>query len=121
MSIKKPCKHPLCSQLTSSRHGYCRDHLDYRKDKRKEADSSRPNRIERGYTKDWIKLREEWLRGHPVCFGCGRINRQRPLLVHHVVPIADGGEALDPDNLRTYCGHCHDREHRRLNLEKEIS
>ena len=119
MTIKKPCKHPLCSKLTSSRHGYCRAHLDYRKEKLKQADGQRPNRIERGYTKDWYKLRDEHLRKQPVCQGCGRVNRQAPLLVHHVKPIADGGEALDPGNLRTYCTQCHDREHRRLTLTKE--
>ncbi len=119
MSLKKPCKHPLCSELTSARHGYCRDHLDYMKEKQKEADSSRPNSRERGYTTDWDKLRDEWLRAQPICQGCGRVNRQAKLLVHHIKPISDRGEALDRENLRTYCGPCHDREHRRLTLTKE--
>ena len=76
MSLKKPCKHPLCSGLTSAKHGYCRTHIDYMKEKHKEADSSRPSSRERGYTTDWDKLRDEWLRAQPICQGCGRVNRQ---------------------------------------------
>lgn len=32
-------------------------------------------------------------------------------LVHHIIPLEDGGSPLDLDNLETLCTTCHNREH----------
>jgi len=54
----------------------------------------------------WRKLRALVLRQHPVCALC---NRNAATLVDHIVPINDGGEPLDPANLRSLCASCHAR------------
>jgi HNH endonuclease len=42
-----------------------------------------------------------------ACRCCGTGEK---LGVHHIVPLAEGGAALDPDNLVTLCRTCHERE-----------
>jgi 5-methylcytosine-specific restriction endonuclease McrA len=42
-----------------------------------------------------------------ACRGCGA---RETLGVHHIVPLAKGGAALDADNLVTLCRRCHERE-----------
>ena len=36
------------------------------------------------------------------------------LCVHHIIPLAEGGERLDIENLMTLCRECHDRKHGRI-------
>jgi len=56
-------------------------------------------------TKRWARLRRRILdRDRWRCRRCGRAGR---LEVDHRVPIAEGGEALDPANLQALCRGCH--------------
>ena len=43
-----------------------------------------------------------------VCSRCGDTDR---LSLHHVVPLKDGGDPVDPSNLATLCHYCHREWH----------
>lgn len=50
------------------------------------------------------------------CRACGRAGR---LECDHVVPLDQGGAALDPANLQTLCRGCHIGKTRRENTERD--
>lgn len=53
----------------------------------------------------WPRVRREHLAKQPVCQACGRA---KTLEVHHIQPLHEGGQELDPSNLITLCGDpCH--------------
>jgi 5-methylcytosine-specific restriction protein A len=74
--------------------------------------AGRPARHEFYNTAQWQKLRA-WFRGqHPLCQECekqGAITPSR--IVDHIVPIEEGGSALDTENLQALCVACHNRKH----------
>jgi len=54
------------------------------------------------------KLRPNQLRNFPYCQIChekGRLSEAEE--VDHIVPIAEGGEPYDPNNLQSLCKRCH--------------
>jgi len=52
-------------------------------------------------SKDWPKLRNQWLQVHPRCAVCGE---QKHLEVHHLIPVHfDPSKELDVTNLITLC------------------
>ena len=56
-------------------------------------------------TKRWRKLRRRIFRRDGYrCRSCSRPGR---LEVDHIIPIASGGDAWDPDNLQSLCRGCH--------------
>ncbi len=56
-------------------------------------------------TRRWRRLRLLILeRDRRRCTRCGGSGR---LEVHHVRPVARGGDPFDADNLRTLCRRCH--------------
>ena len=80
-------------------HGRCAAHQRPRA-----PEQNRPSARERGYTAEWNRIRNQYLRANPSCEFCGAEARQ----VHHVVRIEDGG-THDWDNLRAVCMSCHNR------------
>ena len=67
-------------------------------------------------TRRWASVRAYVLdRDGWRCRGCGRPGR---LEVHHVAPLADGGDAYDAGNLETRCLSCHFAEHKRPPADK---
>jgi len=79
---------------------------------RDEHDATRGNAQDRGYDGDWQKLRAYYLRRHPLCERCEGDGRTTvAVLVHHIVPISDGGARLDERNLMALCVACHDAKH----------
>lgn len=59
-------------------------------------------------TQEWRKLRNWFIRANPLCNQCSR--RERLVLakvVDHIIPIEDGGEPLDVENLQSLCKPCH--------------
>ena len=62
----------------------------------------------------WRKLRAQILiRDGWTCQGrCKELGRTSAgSEVHHLLPIREGGEPFDPDNLRLLCRDCHRLEH----------
>ena len=53
----------------------------------------------------WPRVRREHLARQPECQACGRA---KTLEVHHIRPLHEGGQELDPSNLITLCADpCH--------------
>lgn len=73
----------------------------------KESDR-RGSRHERGYDSRWTRLRIIHLKLHPLCCECERAGYVKPAeLVDHILPINDGGDPLDPENLQSLCRRHH--------------
>ena len=105
--LKKPCSYPGCPNLTHER--YCEQH---KKQERQRQDEHRGSSRERGYTKTWEQVRMIKLRQDPLCEPCLEAGRVTPAkMVHHIIPISQGGAVLDMGNLMSVCRECHDRLH----------
>ena len=66
------------------------------------------SRQERGYGRQWEKVRLHVLRRDDgICQPCLMTGRYTPASqVDHIIPKASGGTD-DPDNLQSICGTCH--------------
>lgn len=53
---------------------------------------------------DYCKKRDKWT--CQICFVQRKWDRMY-MQADHIVPIADGGDEFDPDNIRTLCQPCH--------------
>lgn len=69
------------------------------------------------YGRTWKKIRNEYIKYHPVCEVC-QIKESSE--VHHIVPISEGGKH-DKGNIMAVCRECHDEIHRRMREEKNDS
>ena len=101
------CNHAGCNVLTADT--YCAEHapLHQYTDNRESADA-------RGYDSQWRKVRDRYLRLHPLC---ERHDKQGRVLVasmvHHIIPLNEGGKKYDFDNLMALCFSCHEIIHGR--------
>lgn len=104
------CAHTGCDQLVE--RGYCPAHQALRTAKATEYDRARPSAAEQGYDAAWARLRAIYLAKHPTCEECAAHGELKvAVMVHHIVPIKDGGARLDQKNLRALCNDCHERIH----------
>ena len=97
---KKPCAYPGCPNLTDTK--YCETHKQY--EPPAHFGKSGENAFYR--SSGWKAKRKSFLDEHPFCVMCGR----PASIVDHVVPIRQGGEPLDDDNLQSLCWSCHSRK-----------
>lgn len=100
----KPCLALGCGALTHFR--WCDAHTANKRD----ADHIRGTAAERGYDREWRKVRSQALqRDQYLCVSCRRNERVTPAVdVDHIIPIAVAPELrLDPDNLQSLCRPCH--------------
>ena len=106
---KRPCRFPGCPKLTDD--VYCSEHAKTMK--RHYEHFSRGYDSHERYGCAWRKLRTRYLLAHPLCEMCAKRGRYvKATLVHHVLPLADGG-TNDEDNLMSLCVSCHEEIHRR--------
>jgi 5-methylcytosine-specific restriction protein A len=97
------CSFPGCAELVV--RGMCTRH-------QRAAEDRRGSSTERGYDRDWRKIRGAFLANHPFCadpFGDHQGVRVRARHVDHVVPLSEGG-AHDTRNLQPLCHQCHSRK-----------
>jgi len=94
---KGPCSYPGCNTIT----------LDGRCAKHKPRDDVRPNSHDRGYDHNWTRLRNWYIRIHPVCEIQEKCSGDAAIEVDHILSIRNGGERLDQDNLQSTCKRCH--------------
>ena len=67
----------------------------------------RPGATERTRGNTWMKIRERWLRAHPLCVECERQGRvSAATQLDHITPLGDGG-ADDESNYQGLCEPCH--------------
>ena len=92
------CIEPRCPERATHR-GRCHPHyLAYER--------SRGTSTQRGYGAAWRKVRDAYIRKHPVCEEC---RRARSFIVDHQVSKRRGGTD-DESNLKAMCLACHNRK-----------
>jgi len=95
------CKGAKCLKLT--RAGYCEEcKPTARRESDRLYDSTRGSARERGYTRQWEKLRRVVLNEEPFCRQCGA----RADDVDHIIPLGQGGTNAR-ENLQPLCRSCH--------------
>ena len=102
---KHPCSYPGCPKLTFER--YCAEH---KKIMNAQYDMRLRDRgaAEFYHSREWKRLRQNFLIEHPFCVECRKVGKlTKATVVDHVVPIRQGGPALDENNLQSLCASCH--------------
>lgn len=99
------CLYPNCNNIVDK--GYCKEHSKYNV-----MNENRPSAHRRGYSRKWNKVRMVKLKQNPLCEMCEDKGLITPaVLVHHIVPISEGGAVLEYDNLMSLCTKCHGEVH----------
>lgn len=101
----KRCTYPGCRQRVKS--GRCDEH---RREARRQQDSRRGSRRERGYTVAWDKYRLNYLKLNPLCVHCLSLGVYTPAkIVDHIIPIDGNSDVLFwPEwNHQPLCHACH--------------
>ena len=89
------CAQPGCAELVVS--GYCPAHT--------KPAAPRPAGYYKAYGSAWRKVRDAYLKTHPLCEACGTWACE----VDHITPLAQGG-TNDWHNLQALCKACHSRK-----------
>jgi len=100
---KRPCSYPGCPKLTDDM--YCESHKsvvnkNYNKYERDPTSNKR-------YGRAWKRIRDRYIKAHPLCEECkeqGRLTLAEE--VHHVLPLSKGG-GNESSNLMSLCKSCH--------------
>ena len=70
-------------------------------------DTDRPNARQRGYDREWDRVRSAHISRFPKCAVCGEPADD----VDHIVPISEAPHRrLDPDNLQSLCRKHHNQK-----------
>jgi 5-methylcytosine-specific restriction protein A len=102
---KRACQHPGCPKLTDGL--YCAEHqrqatYQYNHYQRDPASNKR-------YGRAWKRIRDRFIKAHPLCEKCKKTGRLMPAEeVHHILPLSHGGTNA-ADNLMALCKPCHSR------------
>lgn len=100
---KRACSYPGCPELTDDI--YCKSHKKlankhYNKYQRDPESNKR-------YGRRWKRIRDRYIKGHPLCEECQKHGRLTPVEeVHHILPLSKGG-SNNPENLMSLCKSCH--------------
>lgn len=113
---KKFCKAIGCSELIHRDQTYCHIHRTETTQKREHYDKQRGSSPTRGYDRAWRKVRNDYLRKHPLCERCNA----KAIVVHHRTPITKGGERLKHSNLEALCHRCHNKEHKQHGASQHV-
>jgi 5-methylcytosine-specific restriction protein A len=105
---KRPCAYPGCPKLTGGQ--YCEEH--------KKLTDKQYNLYERDKTSqrfyqstEWKMVKKRHLAIEPLCRECKKNGKlTKAAMVDHILPIKQGGAALDDNNLQSLCWSCHSRK-----------
>ena len=103
---KRPCSYPGCGRLVIDGQ-YCAEHqkamnMNYNKNQRHPESNKR-------YGRAWKRIRDKYIKAHPLCEECQRQGRLTPAEeVHHILPLSKGG-GNETENLMSLCKSCHSR------------
>lgn len=104
---KRPCSCPGCPNLTDGR--YCEEHQRI-ENKRYEKYDRNPA-IHKKYGRGWKRIRDKYIKQHPLCEECIKYKRVVVATeVHHKLPLSQGG-THELSNLVALCKSCHSRIH----------
>src|SRR5690606_3512031 len=98
-----------CTVLVRPPERYCAEHLHLQRQRGRAYDRDRGSAAKRGYDHRWRRIREHYLRRHPLCEDCleqGTVMEATE--VHHTVPYRDSRRHRE-DELRALCKPCHSR------------
>lgn len=99
---KRPCSVNGCPELTHGR--YCEKH---QKEINRQYNRERQPVMNKRYGRPWKRIRDRYIRSHPLCEECLKNKRTIPAQeVHHIVPLTQGGDNRD-ENLMALCTSCH--------------
>ena len=112
---KRPCSFPGCPKLTSGR--FCEEHA--RVEAKRYEQYDRDPETQRRYGRAWKRIRDAYVKQHPLCELCQQHGRFVPTEeVHHIKPLESGRDeaemtqlAYDYNNLRSLCKACHAAYH----------
>ncbi len=94
------CAYMRCSKLAEPGSAYCAEHT-------RKVDRQRGTAQERGYDYRWLKIRNNFLMRHPLCYDCIKAGRVTAATeVHHIIPLDRNG-TNDEGNLMSLCHSCH--------------
>ena len=103
---KRPCAYPGCGLLADSGE-YCTEH--------KKVETKRYNKYQRDpasnkrYGRSWKRIRDRYIKAHPLCEECDRNGRIKAAEeVHHILPLSKGG-GNETSNLMALCKSCHSK------------
>jgi len=105
---KKPCNYHNCNKLTANQ--FCEEHKKaaekaYNQNGRDKESQSFYN------SAAWKKLRNIKLCLDPLCEECYKKDiLSKATVADHIVPIKQGGVALDINNLQSLCDSCRSRK-----------
>lgn len=107
---KRPCSYPGCPKLCDGQ--YCEDH---RVMQRRNYDKyERSPHINKTYGRAWKRIRDKYVKEHPLCEMCLADGKLTPVEeVHHILPISKGGTHAR-SNLMSLCQSCHTKLHHDL-------
>lgn len=96
---------------------YCKEH--------KPKEEKKYNKYLRGYDANerydsrWKKVRNIYIKAHPLCEECIKENRFiKATVVHHKLPIENGGDKYDLSNLESLCQSHHMSIHKKLETKE---
>ena len=103
---KRPCAYLGCGQLADEGQ-YCPEHKKMVM-KRYNQYQRDPNSNKR-YGRAWKRIRDRYIKAHPLCEECERNGRIKPAEeVHHILPLSKGG-GNETSNLMALCKSCHSK------------
>ncbi|MBK4586883.1 HNH endonuclease, partial [Enterobacter hormaechei] len=99
---------PGCNKRVKS--GKCDEH---KRDARRQSDSRRGTRTERGYSNRWGEYRRHFLKANPLCVHCLKAGvYASATIVDHIIPIEGEADVLfwPASNHQSLCAACHGRK-----------
>lgn len=104
---KRPCSYPGCPELVDGR--FCKFHA--KQENRRYEKYRRDPETRRCYGRAWKRIRDRYIKAHPLCEECKRSGKLTVSEeVHHILPLSEGGSNRE-DNLMALCKSCHSKIH----------
>jgi 5-methylcytosine-specific restriction protein A len=108
-----------CGNYAVAGSRYCEEHQDTPKEYERQRSARRREKRKGSYkTKRYLMARRHVLYANPFCQGDGTGSCPKGDLateVDHIVPLSEGGDLYDLDNLAGRCTACHLRKTAREN------
>ena len=105
---KRPCRYPGCPRLTDGT--YCEEHAKLVR--RHYEQFTRGYSTSKRYGRAWKKIRDRYVRKHPLCEQCLKEGRYVAVEeVQHIIPLSEEG-TNDESNLMSLCHSCHEKIHK---------
>lgn len=111
---RRMCSIAGCKNLAIEGKTYCEEHL--KKENKKYERYLRGYNTSERYDSRWNKIRNLYIKSHPLCEECLKENKTtKGTIVHHKIPVSENENLkYDLENLETVCASCHKKIHDKL-------